>query len=181
VKHWKDVAEKAKQEVVDRDKQITSQNLALEGYSERVKKLAPVERLGDALRELIGPIPTTGSANSGVSDIQVEHEVGNIEVTHTRKTVKVDTTSALGRIALLFSEGAFKVGEQISLTKIKGMFDQRGWGWSNNIGKEAMLQLAESGFFEVKPAGKRSDWAAKISVEEATRIGILKVKEVIEG
>ena len=182
VKHWKDIAEKAKQEVTDRDKVIASQNLALEGYHKRVEKFVLLEKLGDTLRELIGPISTASTLSpvNGVStDLKVDHPIGSIEVTHIRRVVVVDTSTMLGKLALLFSEGSFTVGRKYTMSDMGRLFAERGWGWANSTGKEALIQLTDNGFFSMGLVGNRPDWTPKMAPEEAMAKGLLKVTEVI--
>jgi hypothetical protein len=152
--------------------------------SKRLNELEAAGKLLDALKEVVGvPAPpevVVPLANANVAtDLQVEHPVGSIEVTHVRKAVSVTTDNFLGKVALLYSEGNLPL-ERFELADVKRIFETRGWGWSNNSAVDALMGMTNSGFLRFVPAGFRKGWVMEITPDEAKAKGILKVKEVVE-
>jgi len=144
-------------------------------------QLEEYENLRTALGSFIGTTPKEApretSRISIPTEVNINHKITSIEVTHEIKTVEYDTESLIGKIALLYVQGELNEG-WLTLSTLKKLFEPRGWGWSNKTGKEALQELTTIGFFTVGKAGNRPQWRVKIPPDEAQNKGLLKFKEV---
>ena len=192
VKELKAKLEKADEKIENQSRFIdntskSSQKMAdeydkkIEDLTERLQKAEKAAKVfhefGEVLMKFLPPRVQIPAGSEIPSEISVMTEQPAISVKVERKPLSLSDKNLYGKIAVVYSEGAFGDG-WFSVSDVVKAFQKHAWSRDPRISK-ALDEFCQWGFFEKKKERRKLFYRVKVSVEKARNKGLLRIEEKI--